>query len=489
MHKLNMISGHRARYHRLLTFASPAVVAVLVAAAPRLALAAEHRLCLRWRVEAIDRTAGNLAETTALQWPARGTRVQVSRTNGGQVLINGRTNTTDACLTFPVIGLPGESNPPTHLRNVRVYYDTRGGTPSAGQTVGRVQVRGFFEKVEEENNTDTSVLIQNVEFALFHDGTYRATVDVGSGVAPMSISMAAVSHTLHRVDMALAANAKPSAPPFLKVILQKCAYQSDWSCTDADDAKLFLTPNVTNGSTRRKFVSGHEAGHWLDYHWGGGSGTFASTGGPSDYTFAAGAVQQGALKETCRFTWESNGGQGDQAHAMRSQEYQHAAVREAFAHFMALFSFNEASATSNPQFRYYKTQTASAVDGSYPATDVYFGAVEFTIPSFIPIPYSFLDSPSGCDCTTLGNCDGTSTQMQWMRAYWWYLFRDEPLGMKPTLTEFFTQIRASPKSGTGASCNSSTDKCYSAVTSVIPLTFLPRWQSVGATMGLDTDNP
>ena len=61
--------------------------------------------------------------------------------------------------------------------------------------------------------------------------------------------------------------------------------------------------------------------------------------------------------------------------------------------------------------------------------------------------------------------------------------------MKPTLTEFFTQIQASPKFGTGASCNSSTDKCYGAVTSVIPATFLARWQSVGATMGLATDNP
>lgn len=488
MHKLNTSSGHRARYRRLLAFASPAVVAVLVAAAPRLALAASHQICLRWRVDAIDRTAGNLAETTALQWPARGTRVRVSRTDG-QILTTARTNTTDGCLTFQVFGLPGEPNPPTHLRNVRVYYDTLGGAPSPGQTAGRVQVRGFFQKTEEEDNTDISVLIQNVEFAMFHDGTYRATVDVGSGVAPMSISMAAVSHTLHRVDTALMPAAQPEAPPLLKVILQRCAYQHDWSCLDADDAKLFLTPDVTNGSTRRKFVSGHEAGHWLDYHWGGTPSTFASTGGTSDYTFAAGAVQQGALRETCRFTWESNGGQGDQAHAMRSQEHQHAAVREAFAHFMALFSFNEATAASNPQFRYYKTQTASAVDGSYPATDVYFGATAFTIPTFIPTPFAFLDSTSGCDCTTLDNCEGTSTQMQWMRAFWWYLYRDEPGGLKPNLTEFFTQMQATPKSFTGVSCNSNTDKCFGAVTSVIPATFLARWQSVGATMGLATDNP
>ena len=488
MRKLHPLSVNRTRYQRLSALASPAVAAVLVAVAPRLALAAQHALCLRWRVDAIDRTAGNLTETTALQWPARGTRVQVTDSTSGAILINGRTTTTDACLTFQVFGLPGDPTPPTKFRNVRVYYDTRVGTPSAGQTTGRVQARGFFTQTEDLNDTDVSVLIQNVGFALQNDGTYKATVDVGSGVAPMSISMASVSHTLHRVDTALTASAKPPAPPLLKVILQDCNYQNNWSCTNPSIGKIWLTPDATNGSTSRKFVSGHEVGHWLDYHWGGVSGTSASTGGSPDYSFSATATEQAALRETCRFTWDSNNGQGNQAHAMRSQEYQHAAVREAFAHFMALFSFNEASATSNAQFRYYKTEAASAKDGSYPATDIYFAATTYTS-SFLPIPFSFLDSTSGCDCTTLGNCDGTSTEMQWMRAYWWYLIRDEPGGTKPTLTDLFVQMQAVPKSATGVSCNSSTDKCYGAVTSVIPATFLARWQSVGATMGLATDNP
>jgi len=256
---------------------------------------------------------------------------------------------------------------------------------------------------------------------------------------------------------------------------------------DTVNGRLFLTPDVNNGSTRRKFVSGHETGHWLDYHWGT-TNTFASTGGTSNYTFAGG--QQGTLEPTCRFTWvdNGNGGQGTSAHAMRSQEYQHAAVREAFAHFMALFSFNEASAAANPEFQYYKTQTASGVDGSYPAQDIYYGATTITS-SGIATPYAYLESSQGCDCTTHNNCDSTSTQMQWMRAYWWYLLRNEPGGTNPTLSQFFAQMQASSKSAVGVSCSGSVDRCYGAVTAAIPASFVARWQSVGVTMGLATDEP
>ncbi|MBK8260434.1 MAG: hypothetical protein IPK80_03745 [Nannocystis sp.] len=405
------------------------------------------------------------------------------------IITTGRTNASDACFTFQVFGLPGDPTPPTVYRNVRVYYDTRGGTPSQGETDGRVQVRGFFTQPEDNNNTDVSILIQNVGFQFHFDGTYRATVDVGSGVAPMSISMASVSHTLNRVDTALIAN-KPAAPPLLKVILQNCQYSptSNWSCMDVNAGKLWLTPDAQNGSTGRKFVSGHEAGHWLDYHWGT-TGTFASTGGgTSNYQFSAGSQQ--ALAQTCRFTWSGNGGQGIYAHAMRSQEYQHAAVREAFAHFMALFSFNVASSssTSNPQFLYYKTQSPGLVDGDYPANDIYYGTSSLTS-SGIATPHSFLDSLQGCNCTVLGNCDGTSTQMQWMRAYWWYLFRDEPGGPKPSLTEFFGQIQASSKTNSGVSCHTSVDRCYGAVVGAIPPAYSARWQNVGTIMGLASDEP
>lgn len=486
MQELRKRLGLCARYRRICTLAAPAVVAVLMAAAPRLALAVENKLCLRWRVDAIDRTAGTHAATTALQWPARGVRVQVTPSGGGAIIATGRTDLTTACYTFQVFGLPGDPTPPTITRNVRVYYDTRVGTPATGETLGRVQVRGFFTQAEDINNTDVSILIQNVEFQLnFHDGTYAATVDVGSGVAPMSISMASVSHTLHRVDTAMT-DQKPEAPPPLKVILQQCGYTDNWSCLSTSQSKLFLTPDENNGSTKRKFVSGHEAGHWLDYHWGT-SGVMASTGGlSSNYEFAS--ANQVSLPQTCRFTWASIGGQGDSAHAMRSQEFQHAAIREAFAHFMALFAFNDASATSDPQFQYYKTETASNVDGSYPAEDKYFGAATLAS-SGIVTPLAFLQSSQGCNCTLIGNCAGTSTEMQWMRAYWWYLVRNEPGGTKPTLTQFFEQMQASSKSSTGVSCHTSVNKCYAAISAAIPATFLARWQSVGTTMGLATDQP
>lgn len=336
MHKNHTLSGHRAPSHRLRAFASPAVVAVLVAAAPGLAFAADHTVCLRWRVDAIDRTAGTLDETTFVRWPGRGVRLRVSHTDGTFIAF-GRTNTTDGCFTYQDVGVPGQ----TTYRSVRVYYDTRVGTPSNGETVGRVQVRGFFTQAEESNNTDVSTLFQYVGFIYFPGNTYRGDIVVGSGVAPMSISMASVSHTLHRVDTAITDNnVKPDAPPVLKVILRKCQYTSNWSCLEPGTGRLFLISdqeNPANGSTKRKFVSGHETGHWLDYHWGGQEATFASSGTTaSSYTYASN--QQASLAQPCRFTWASNGGQGNSAHAMRSQEYQQGAVREAFAHFMALYA-------------------------------------------------------------------------------------------------------------------------------------------------------
>ena len=85
MHRFYPSSGHRALYHRLRVFTSPALVAGLVAAAPGLALAAEHKVCLAWRVDAIDRTAGTLAETNMLRWPARGVRLRVQGMTGATV--------------------------------------------------------------------------------------------------------------------------------------------------------------------------------------------------------------------------------------------------------------------------------------------------------------------------------------------------------------------------------------------------------------------
>ncbi|PCC69334.1 hypothetical protein [Nannocystis exedens] len=112
MHELRKRSGLCARYRRICTLAAPAVVAVLMAAAPRLALAVEHKLCLRWRVQAIDLSAGTHVPTTATQWPARGVRVQVTPTGGGAIIAAGRTDLTNACFTFQVFGLPGDPTPP-----------------------------------------------------------------------------------------------------------------------------------------------------------------------------------------------------------------------------------------------------------------------------------------------------------------------------------------------------------------------------------------
>ena len=485
MHKLHTIFGHRARYHRFLTFASPAVVAVLMAVAPRLALAAEHKLCVRWRVDAIDRSAGTLRETAALAWPARGVRLRVTDA-GGAIIADGRANTTDGCFTYQDVGVPGQ----TTFRNVRVYYDTRVGTPSDGETVGRVQVRGFFDSTQVTNNTDVSILFQSVGFSSFPDNTYQSTLTVGSGADPMSISMASVSHTLHRVDTAMTSN-KPAAPPVLKVILKKCQFVNNWSCIDVLNGRLYLISDAEdpeNGSTRRKFVSGHEAGHWLDYYWGGEQfASFASSAG-ANYSYSGGAPQVN-LAPPCRFTWASigMGGQGSSAHAMRSQEYQRGAVLEAFAHFMALYAYNEASATKDPVFQYYKKEIASDIDASYPAEDRYFGAYE-TTSSLIAVPSAYLQSPMGCNCTALGNCHGTSTQMQWMRALWWYLLRDEPGGLKPTLDELFGQLQSTVKSGVGIACGPTVDRCYGAVSAAVP-GFLARWQWVGSQMGLASDTP
>ena len=80
--------------------------------------------------------------------------------------------------------------------------------------------------------------------------------------------------------------------------------------------------------------------------------------------------------------------------------------------------------------------------------------------------------------------------MQWMRAYWWYLLRDEPGGNKPLLEDFFGQMQASSKAAAGASCHALTNRCYASVTAAIPAGVLrTRWQNVGMTMGLASDAP
>lgn len=478
--------ARRAGARRWAGALAPLALLLAALAWPGRARAATHEVCVRWRVDAIDRTAGTLPMTTDLLWAARGTRIRITHTTGTVIVPNARTSTGTGCYSF-FVAMPPPPLPNIVYRNVRVYYDAIVGNPE------RIPVRGFDSFNAHDNNVDQSILVTSVPFELQSNGTYKGTAIAGQGQHDMAISMAAVTHTLHWVDAAMSSN-KPSAPPQLRVIHSPCPGSGTpgFSCLDPTNGHLRLS--IGNGSTKRKFVLGHETGHWLDYHWGGQTGKNASSAGSAEiiYGYKSDPTEHETLAQPCRFTWASNGGQGVYAHAMRSQEFQRGAVREGFAHFMALVAFNVASATTDPQFQYYKAQEPGPHNGNYPANERYFVA-GLTGSSGTPIPHGYLSAASGCNCTALGNCARTSTELQWMRAYWWYLHRNEPGGTKPTLTQWFGQVQASLKVVTipaaSQACGPTVDRCFMAMKNAVGSEFEARWEAVGTQMNLKTDQP
>ncbi len=232
------------------------------------------------------------------------------------------------------------------------------------------------------------------------------------------------------------------ANKFLVVNNLNCSEYSmtcDGSATAGDD--IFIAPEYDH--SERKFLVGHELGHWLERQW--------ITAG------SAPSINYNPLPaETdpeCIFV-----GLGD--HGLRSREQATAAYKEGIAHLISALSWNDHNQTDG-KFKFYKNQA--------PHT---FETVDLNVAGSFAINWQ----TSWCSPTIAGR----AVEQDWLRHYWNYL-TDAGLP-KPTFPQITAQINKLYSNG-GWTATNVYNQLYMALVTAGQTANQPRWASTAATHG------
>lgn len=382
-------------------------------ALPSVAEAATHTWCVRWATTFQDSGVGE-DYGTASTWYGRGVRVAVTPPGGGIQTYYARKS--DGCFVFSHIATSGF--------NVKVYAETRIGQAQQDDII----VRGFSSMDALEFWMDLP-LIDNLEYwewvnfaPTCSGGSCSATLTTSPNTDPVAMMTAAATWTIYAVDN----NTSPGLTGDREVFVVNegcpssvcdddecsCQYESDGWNGDL----LYIQPDQ-NGA-RRKFLIGHEAGHWLHRQWAGGP--LISHNDIYDIDDVTVTACDSQL-------WNVPGG-----HAMRSQEYQGGAFIEGFAHFMAALAFNDYT-EPNAWFKYYKDTTTP---------NYTFDTIDVEAAGAAPPggAVNWLHLAAGCDCDdSFHGCDEYGVEMDWLRFYWDYR---ENAGVAPTHRQIFEHVVA-----------------------------------------------
>jgi hypothetical protein len=311
-----------------------------------------------------------------------------------------------------------------------------------------------------------------------------APVNVGSGVHPRLIGLATVAYGIQgRLDPAL--RRPGDADGVLHVIPGGCASDPEmafscyWPFGSGPEQIYVIKP--------RKFLWGHELGHWVDDP----QTTYGAS--PNGWNRLAAVItgfaypSQTGIAAPCR-------SEGEQ-HALRSHEHVANADLEGFAHFLATFIYNNQTSYTSGRFHYYKncpwmsgsttySYSNDLVDPSLNASTG--GANAYTK------RIAFGPAIDGCWCPSIGNCRDstypgqtisdvrrhqTGTSLDWMREYWAFLAAS---GTKPTLRNIVDWRRYSSSSTPPGTTY------YQRARALLPSSWRQRWDDIAATTGIDT---
>lgn len=209
-------------------------------------------------------------------------------------------------------------------------------------------------------------------------------------------------------------------------------------------SELSISPEGSD--THRKFLIGHEVGHW--YHL-----FQAGSYPPMDYSLDS-------VFEGCQ------SGNIVGLHALRSKEEQGGALVEGFAHFLSAYVFNAASG-SDGWFKYYKQHDEYGYN--YDLVDLLGSDSNAT-----GGPADVLHNVCGCadgDCT-----DGYGVELDWLRHYWRF-YRDP--GTKPAMAELFEQLAA-------AHPNMGETNVFFPLRDALNGALRTRWEQLGLELGADS---
>jgi hypothetical protein len=342
------------------------------------------QFCLRWVYDSIDSGFGEDYYTSGRLMSARGARIEISHPSWLEPK-SFYANKDTGCVEF--------NAPENSGFVVKIWAETRLGDNN------NIFIRAYPTKLEAALNPTEPPYW---EFTADPFGVPR-TVYYQNELSPVSNLIAFSSFIFDRVDSQCAPGLP--GPENLRVVNDNPDCDVGGSCQDNNYVE------IAAGATNRKFLVGHEVGHWIHYQWVSGD---------------TGFVQQ---------SWSANSGDADCAfvgvgdHAMRSKEYSAGAFGEGLAHFLSALAWNS-SASTTAWFKYYK----EALDPAY---------ADFAADNWRLDIEGLGLAPSGGVSNWMSNMcsvtDGHSVEMDWMRFYWDYLTNAG--APKPTIRHILRHVQ------------------------------------------------
>lgn len=330
---------------------------------PAVAQAHTWTFCIKHAVHSADSNVGEDFEVDVdgdSDWISRGTKVRVQL--GGTWNTLTRTSTSTGCTTL--------TKPSGGVATVEVSAD---------------HVLGNNENVIIKNDFASTKATKTWSFLVTLPNS-SVTIPLTTSASDESNLAAIAPWVVHRVGSLTGSTG--AASKWVHVYNQNCSVFDPVDCDGSafvwSQQAVFISPDDNHSD--RKFLVGHEMGHWLERWWGDGG---TPEGG---YTWAE-------TEDACEFT-----GLGD--HAMFSREDDFAAYKEGIAHFISAVAWNDYGLGTG-RFKYYKTDAPYNND-----------LVELDIEG----DFAFDWEESECN----GNLAGKSVEGDWLRHFWNFL--NDPTG-------------------------------------------------------------
>lgn len=375
--------------------------ALWLLAAPRPAHAQvtyTHTVCIKVRGGHVDAATGDFGTGTA--WVGRGIKFYAYGAKR-------YTDESDGCSTFT-------SSTGGGLTMMVIYAESKiGGTDN-------ITVRSFETLADlntwEASPTDTNLPQWTLYVVPDCTGTTCTTTITNTSDQTDVVSNlhSAAVWTVYNIDKSTSPRLTGARELFLHN--SGCGSATYGSCQDDDVVEI--QPGWDGA--RRKFLIGHEVGHWLQYQWIGGD------------ILADIAVDPYGVQNPSGTACDSAGVPGN--HALRSLEFEVGAFVEGVAHFFSTLAYNDHDETDGA-FHYYKDIGAYDFD----VVDVEHGPTGGDDNAYAnvcgcPASCSYTDGTAGAvQANQLG------TELDWLRAYWDFRTNAGP-GTKPTHRQIFDHL-------------------------------------------------
>lgn len=339
--------------------------------------------CMRWVYESIDSGFGEDHYVSGTLMKARGMKVIVDHDEwaGPQTFY---CNQDNGCFSFEA--------PQNHGFVVTVVAEARLGDGDD------ITVKAF------ESRSDSQNFPNDPPQWVFEANPYGVGRRVYYQNEPSEISnlMAFGSFVFHQVD----SHTSPglSGPRTMVMMTDNPTCSGGGSCQPDDEVQM------EPGKSNRKFLVGHEVGHWIHRQWT-----------DDDMGYFDNSWSANSSDADCAFL-------GVGAHAMRSKERSSGGFVEGFAHYLSALAWNRHDQTDG-MFKYYK-EVADPVYADMAGDN---WRVDLEGSGGAPLGGVSNWMANMCFVT-----DGHSVEMDWLRCLWDYRTNS---GTKPTHWEIFDHVR------------------------------------------------